>query len=49
MPKQDRVANPVSQNAAIKRDEKAPSFMVPLFKLPADGLPNPRLEMGLKL
>lgn len=34
MSKQDRVANPVSQNAAIKKDEKAPSFMVPLFKLP---------------
>ena len=34
MSKQDRVANAGSQNAAIKKDEKAPSFMVPLFKLP---------------
>lgn len=34
MSKHDQIATPVSQKGAIKKDEKAPSFMVPLFKLP---------------
>ena len=34
MSKYNQIATPVSHKAATKRDEKAPSFMVPLFKLP---------------
>jgi deazaflavin-dependent oxidoreductase (nitroreductase family) len=34
MSKHDQISMPVSQDTAIKKDEKAPSFMVPLFKLP---------------
>ena len=34
MTKQNQAASAISQNAAKKNDEKAPSFMVPLFKLP---------------
>jgi len=34
MSKQNQLVNPVSPNVAVKKDEKAPAFMVPLFKLP---------------
>ena len=34
MSKHDQSSIPVLLDAAIKKDEKAPSFMVPLFKLP---------------
>ena len=34
MSKHDQISMPVSQDSVIKKDEKVPSFMVPLFKLP---------------
>lgn len=34
MAKQNVAANLVTENTGVKKDEKAPSFLIPLFKLP---------------